>query len=375
MKRLRIPGALLGALMLLSACSAKQPAAGAPSPLPTASVTAPASPTAQAPAVLFDGREPLKMAKATPEETALVTAEVKTRASEAFLKKRLEGLGDGPFEEQFQLIGTAEGSFSRDKASQKAVLYRYSYTNGVVVLEGDKVVAHYSGDPGDYALYQAIASAPDLNGNGRSELVLLRNVEDTAEIFAYLFDGQGPGLVFMGASTVFDSNVRPGEDPPAEEKDTAYLATGTAGMNLSRETFEKVGNGGWTSKGPSQSFTLDKEASLLPTLTRIDDSAKAEATPTVSPSTFGGGLPAFQEGDDYKSKVRVALFEAGWDPARSPEGDENCAGGGAYCQEYPELEAGPSSGAANAIFRWQRDGKILKVFTVGEPPVFQRIEE
>lgn len=367
----RVPGALLGALMLLSACSAKQPTAGAPTPLPSVSAgsataqTSPSPLSASVKATLFDGRDPLKMGKASPEETAVVTAEVKARASEAFLKKRLEGLGDGPFEEQFQLIGTAEGSFSRDKAEQKAILYRYSYTNGVVVLEDDKVVAHYSGDPGDYALYQAIGSVPDLNGNGRSELVLLRNVEDTAEIFAYLFDGQGPGLIFLGATTAFDSNVRPGEDPPAEEKDTAYLANSSGGMNLSRETFEKVGQGGWVSKGPVQSFNLEKEVSLIPTLTRIDAGDAEANEPT----------PAFTEGDDYKGKVRTALIEAGWDPARSPEGDANCAGGGAYCQEYPELEAGPSSGAANAIFRWQRDGKFLKVFTVGEPPVFQRIEE
>lgn len=209
------------------------------------------------PAPIFDGRSYLKaIQKPTKAESTIVQAEVKRRSQEKFLKKRLEGLDAGKFEEAFEVRGVAAGSFTRAGAAQRAVLYRYSYTNGVVVLEGDKVVAHYSGDPGDYALYVGIFAAPDLNGNGLSEMVLLRNTEDTADVYAYFFDSGK----YQGATMVFTTNVRPGEDPPPNEKiqDLAY-AVRAQGAKLQRETYRRGAKGPWTVKSGFASFQLESK--------------------------------------------------------------------------------------------------------------------
>lgn len=98
-----------------------------------------------------------------------------------------------------------------------------------------------------------------------------------------------------------------------------------------------------------------------------------ELTAIPTPELTADGLPKFAKGDKYKS-VRESLIKAGWKPARSKDGDENCIAGGTYCKEFPELEAGPSSGAANAIFRWERDGKIAKIYTIGEDFSFVNVE-
>ena len=144
---------------------------------------------------------------------------MRQRAREAFLQKRLANLAGPNFDDEFEIRGCARGRFSAGGVTQTAVLYRYSYTNGVIVLEDGKVVAHYSGDPGAYAHYTGIAAAPDIRRNGLSELILFRNVEDSADIYAYLFDGGS----YFGAATVFSSNLRGGDEMPADQiRDTAY---------------------------------------------------------------------------------------------------------------------------------------------------------
>lgn len=220
------------------------------------------------PVPLFDGRSYLKaVQKPGKAESAAVKAEVRRRSQEKFLKKRLDGLVSGNFDEAFEIRGMAKGSFTRAGAAQQAVLYRYSYTNGVVVLEGGKVVAHYSGDPGDYALFVAIFSAPDVNGNGLSEMILLRNVEDTPDIYAYFYDSGA----YQGAATVFSSNLLPGEDPVPDEKieDLAYVVSADPGAKFKRETYRRGKQGPWVLKAAAAPFALDKKAGPS-RLTRID---------------------------------------------------------------------------------------------------------
>ncbi len=220
------------------------------------------------PVPLFDGRSYLKaIQKPGKAEAATVKAEVLRRSQEKFLKKRLEGLTNGKFDEAFEIRGMAKGSFTRAGSAQQAVLYRYSYTNGVVVLEGGKVVAHYSGDPGDYALFVAIFSAPDMNKNGLSEMVMLRNVEDTPNIYAYFYDSGA----FQGATTVFSSNVLPGEDPVPDDKieDLAYAVSAEPGPKFQRVTYRRGKQGAWTVKAAAAPFALDKKGGPAK-LTRID---------------------------------------------------------------------------------------------------------
>ena len=85
-------------------------------------------------------------------------------------------------------------------------------------------------------------------------------------------------------------------------------------------------------------------------------------------------LPVFKKGDDYKTKVREKLLRAGWKPARSEEGADNCEGGGSFCEEYPELDGGPAAGQGKAIFRWERGGKFLRIYTSDDPPLYSEQE-
>ena len=101
------------------------------------------------------------------------------------------------------------------------------------------------------------------------------------------------------------------------------------------------------------------------------ESGALSATPT--PELSADGLPKIAKGDKYSS-VRESMIKAGWKPARSSDGDDNCVAGGRYCKEFPELEAGPSSGAAHAIFRWERSGKIAQIYTIGEDFSFVNVE-
>ena len=78
-------------------------------------------------------------------------------------------------ESEHSIEGVAEGSFTESGKKQKAVLYRFSETghgfctNGIVVMEGDNVVAHYAYQGGaDYSL----TSIPDINKNGKNELAI-----------------------------------------------------------------------------------------------------------------------------------------------------------------------------------------------------------
>lgn len=221
------------------------------------------------PLPILDGRSYLKSVVQPDSATSsVVREEVRRRAQEAYLQKRLANLAGPNFDDEFEIRGCARGRFTSGVANQTAVLYRYSYTNGVVILDAGKVVAHYSGDPGDYAHYTAIAAAPDIHQNGLSELILFRNVEDSADIYAYLFDGGS----YLGAATVFSSNLRGGDDLPAAQiRDTAYLVQAKPGVKpaFSRVTYQRGKSTNWKQIRATSPFPLDRSQAV--SLKRIDE--------------------------------------------------------------------------------------------------------
>ncbi len=87
-----------------------------------------------------------------------------------------------------------------------------------------------------------------------------------------------------------------------------------------------------------------------------------EVEPTKTEQT--SELPKFEKQEDYRTSVRQKLLKAGWTPAASEEGKENCLGQESLCREIPELEAGPSSPFGQAIMRWQKGDKVLLVRTI-----------
>lgn len=101
----------------------------------------------------------------------------------------------------------------------------------------------------------------------------------------------------------------------------------------------------------------------------------AANTAENKPATPIADLPVFKKDEDYKLSVREKLLKAGWKPARSAtDGKENCVADSAFCREFPELEAGPSSPEGAAIFRWQKGKKTLLITAKGDPISFVRFE-
>ena len=102
------------------------------------------------------------------------------------------------------------------------------------------------------------------------------------------------------------------------------------------------------------------------------DTKETPKTDSTKPADI---FAAFKQGDDYKTMVRPKILKDGWQPARSESGNENCkSGAAAMCQEYPELDAGPAARLGNIVFRWTKGDKVLLIYTVDGPPVYEKYE-
>ena len=94
-----------------------------------------------------------------------------------------------------------------------------------------------------------------------------------------------------------------------------------------------------------------------------------EATPKAESSKQNDLLKTFKKGDDYKKIVREKLLKDNWKPERAEDADL-CGSGDSTCDEFPEMNHCAGTGLGNCEFRWQKDGKILLVYTVGDPKIF-----
>lgn len=86
-------------------------------------------------------------------------------------------------------------------------------------------------------------------------------------------------------------------------------------------------------------------------------------TPKPAPTRQSDIFASFKSEDDYKTVIRPKMMKDGWQPARDEEGESNCAGDMPICNEYPELNASPSSPRGDAIFRWKKGEKIVNIYT------------
>lgn len=77
--------------------------------------------------------------------------------------------------DQLNLIGSVDGAFTRPDAKQRVIVYELCQTgngfanNGIGVFENGRVVAHFVEEGG---WHLEVRKAPDLNRNGRAELIL-----------------------------------------------------------------------------------------------------------------------------------------------------------------------------------------------------------
>lgn len=100
-----------------------------------------------------------------------------------------------------------------------------------------------------------------------------------------------------------------------------------------------------------------------------NSAANAEATPKAESSKQTDVVSTFKKGDDYKKVVREKLLKDSWKAARAEDADV-CGSGDSTCDEFPEMNHCAGTGLGNCEFRWQKDGKILLIYTVGDPKIF-----
>jgi uncharacterized protein YecT (DUF1311 family) len=106
---------------------------------------------------------------------------------------------------------------------------------------------------------------------------------------------------------------------------------------------------------PSVSYNVDKQANTPATTGSI--SAAPEKSAPVSND-------ALKKGKSY-AQAREQLLAAGWQPYHTLEADE-CLDGDTRCQNRPEMEACAGTGEGNCSFLWQRNGRLMAIFTIGE---------
>lgn len=131
----------------------------------TLTVVALAQPAAR---LLFDGRTPFEPAPPAAAELRAVRATVLPPAR-VYWQKQEPGT-----EEDFEVLGAAEGAFFGPGRAARAVLYRYSAVPrccpklGLAFFEGARLIAHAAYTANDVGL----ARVADVDGDGRDELLL-----------------------------------------------------------------------------------------------------------------------------------------------------------------------------------------------------------
>lgn len=256
----------------LPAASAQPGPTGAATPAPSPPPTRVAASGAPAPILIFDGRlndGQIALPGASLADLPAIEAEVEAHRPQLGVLLWVAG---GPGPDDLEIRQAGEGSFTRAGAREKLYMYRLGSGNGFVVLgENGKVVAHFAGFAGDYALY-TYAVPVDANADGLTDLLLFRNVEDGDDIYASLFWMKPEGPQFAGSTSVFLPAAGAGEEPPAGAKSTAYLATLTPGPapRFQREVFERPTGGAWKSD-KTETFELESTypKGYEPRLTRV----------------------------------------------------------------------------------------------------------
>lgn len=124
--------------------------------------------------VLYDPRVPTPEPRLTEQERGRIQylaeqAMVAYAWDEPAFKPSQMGC-DG---QDFMINGVAPGSFTARNAQQKAYLYTYCYyrpgwKQGLVIMQGERVVAHYAFT----ALHSEMYALKDINRNGFTELAL-----------------------------------------------------------------------------------------------------------------------------------------------------------------------------------------------------------
>jgi hypothetical protein len=156
----------------------------------------------------------------------------------------------------FSVIGLAEGSFTKPRAKERAILYQYCATghnfalNGVAVLDGGAVVGHivYRG-----GWNSAIFALPPFDGSARSEMLIVTGGINCGELWGVISIVRlsEKGVIKIGHAHTYTDDCGAGLDGATAYK--WYVKPGAVPV-FYREAFTRAGcaNAGEHSPGTGQ---------------------------------------------------------------------------------------------------------------------------
>lgn len=212
----------------------------------TAAAAKPAEDKKQVAVTVYDGRDDKEGTQATTAEKKLVGDEYNARKTVIAGKVKVDC--DEETTDGIEIDGVADGAFTKAGAAEKVYLYEVCRSGrsfgigGLMFVDNGKVIAHYV--YGDGGLYSGIASLPDIDKNGLSEIVLEGGGtgQGYTEGAIDIFQNGGGGLVFIGRTDTYSDDSGAVTDD-SKSLSTAYKISVTPAAKpiFSRDTYEKKG--------------------------------------------------------------------------------------------------------------------------------------
>lgn len=201
---------------------------------------------------VYDGRDGISNAaqkQGTAAENSMLNADFKSIEAKVMQSFKLEC--DDTASKGIEIVGTADGAFTKPDSKQKAFLYercragRAFGIGGIMIVEDGKIAAHYV--YGENGLSNGILALPDINKNGLSELVLvsagLNQGYGTTAID--IIEATGDKTVFIGRTQPHTDNGGAAENASAvESTDYVISVQPSANPTFFRDTYKQKGEDG-----------------------------------------------------------------------------------------------------------------------------------
>jgi len=208
---------------------------------------------------IYDGRLSPKPGIILPSEQALL----KNKVMPVVRKWQNQGDSICTGGAEASGIDAAMGSFTRPASVQRAILYRYCMTghnravNGIAVIENGQLAAHVVYEGG---WDNAIGAVPDLNGNGRSEIIVATGGTNQGMTWKSIaiIELTDNSVAKFGRLQTFSDDCGVSDSCRAEACRLS-VKTGKAPV-FYREDFAGKGSGGkWDRTGPAKEVSLEKD--------------------------------------------------------------------------------------------------------------------
>ncbi len=213
---------------------------------------------------IYDGRLSLTASKLLPSEEALMKEKILPAARKLWHAQESDLVCTPDFEPT--ALDRAQGSFTRPKSDQRAILYRYCETghnmalNGIAIIENAQVVTHIVYEGG---WDNGIGAMPDLNGNGLSEILVASGGTNQGVTWKSIsiIELSVNRVTKFGQTETYSDNCGVGEKNGKAEACRLSVKVGETPV-FYREAFVNKGvcdGGTWTKSGTPRQISLKED--------------------------------------------------------------------------------------------------------------------